>query len=87
MSITNIKHLRDHMLNLLARVENDKEVLVEAESTAKVCASILGTLKIEMDYNKMLGQTPNIPFLDVNNFFDNVLDGERTLHIEDKRKR
>lgn len=74
--IKNIRDLRDHALDTLRRLEKREIELNEADAYGKVYSSVMGSLKLEMDYNKALGQAPLIPFLNVSNTYENALDDD-----------
>lgn len=62
--IKNINDLRAHAILTLKKLEKGKIDMSEAGVTAKLYESVISSLKIELEYNKMLGSDPFIPFLE-----------------------
>lgn len=52
----NIKELRDDLLNIYGRIENKQIPLNMAKEKANVAGKILGSLKLQMEYNDKRGQ-------------------------------
>lgn len=61
--ITNIEELRDHALQTLEDLENGLVDVDHAATVAKGCDTIMGTVKLQLTYSHMLGERPNIAFL------------------------
>lgn len=60
----NIEELRGHAIDTLKKLESKKIDMAEAGVTAKLYESVISSLKTEMEYHKMLGQSPRIKFLE-----------------------
>lgn len=82
MTIKNIKDLRDHALKTLEKLDNREIDIQEAVTAAKMYSSIIGTIKTELEYHKMLDQKPYIEFLDAANIFES----EPTLQLTQTRR-
>jgi hypothetical protein len=61
--INTIDALRNHALKTLKRLREGEIDVQEAAVTGKVCDVVIHTIKAQIDYHKMLGQTPQIPFM------------------------
>jgi len=55
--------LRDFAIKTLERLGNREIECSEAGVTAKLCESVILTVKTELEYARMLGEEPAIPFL------------------------
>lgn len=64
MDIKDIDSLRQHAINTLKKLQNGKISIEEAGVTGKLCENIVSTLKVQLEYAKMLQAEPNIDFLD-----------------------
>jgi len=60
----NIKELRDFALETLTGLREKRVDLQEGMVVAKMIDTVLGTLKTQGDYNKMLGRGVEIAFLE-----------------------
>lgn len=65
-----MRDLRNHALIALEKLSNHEIDVAEAGVTGKLCESIISTCKSEMEYAKMLGQDPNIPFIEEGRIID-----------------
>jgi hypothetical protein len=63
MSINNVEELRDFLSQELDRVREGKSTPASANASANLAGKILSSVKMELEYNKMAGATPNIGFL------------------------
>lgn len=70
MSIKTMGDLRDHLAENLMRISNGEMTPAAANASANIAGKITQTIKLELDYNKMVGSTPNIGFL---NSLDNKI--------------
>jgi len=61
--INNITDLRNHALGVLRRLQDGEIGLQEAATNAGLTASIISTIKTQMDYAKATEEKPNIPFM------------------------
>lgn len=55
--------MRNHILDSLEKLEKKKIDVVEAGIIAKSSEGIMSSLKIQLTYNNMRGEEPNIKFL------------------------
>lgn len=63
MAITNINELRDFLSNDLERSSAGEITPATANASANLAGKIIQTVKMELEYNKMAGLSPNIGFL------------------------
>ena len=63
MGINNVEQLRDFLANELERVSAGGTTPAAANASANLAGKILSSVKMELEYNKMAGSTPNIGFL------------------------
>ena len=63
MKIKNIEQLREFVLDSLEKLSNNKIDVTEAGVIAKSSETIMSSLKLQLSYSGMLGETPNIKFL------------------------
>ena len=65
--IKNINQLREHALLTLERLGSGKIDCTEAGVTAKIYESVMSSVKVELEYNRMLGSEPKIKFIEDGN--------------------
>lgn len=63
MSINNVDELRSYLSNELERVSSGQTTPAAANASANLAGKILSSVKMELEYNKMVGATPQIGFL------------------------
>ncbi len=63
MKIKNIEELRDYVLESLEKLSSNKIDVTEAGVIAKSSETIMSSLKLQLSYSNMIGDTPNIKFL------------------------
>jgi len=61
--IKNIDELRSHLTNELEKVSSGKTTPAAANASANLAGKILSSVKMELEYNKMVGAAPKIGFL------------------------
>jgi hypothetical protein len=62
--IQNITQLREFALETLDRLKNGDIDLQEALAAGKVCDTVINTVKLQIDYDKVLGgEIKPIPFM------------------------
>lgn len=61
----NINDLRNSLLKNYNNVLNNKVSLEKSKEITSTAGKILGTLKVELDYNKIQGNKKKIKFLEV----------------------
>ncbi len=64
MGITDIDSLRQHAIDTLAKLSKREISVEEAGVTGKLCENIVSTVKVQLEYAKMLQQEPDIDFLE-----------------------
>ena len=64
MSINNIDDLRQHAIDTLMKLSKNTISIEEAGVTGKLCENIVSTIKVQLEYAKMLEQSPDINFLE-----------------------
>ena len=78
-----INDLREHAVFTLQRLQEKDIEVPEAVVTAKLYDSIMSSVKLELDYSKMLGVSPNIPFIGEGQVKSTVIHHHTTRSIED----
>jgi hypothetical protein len=63
MPITNVEELREFLSSELERVSKGEITPAGANASANLAGKVLSSVKMELEYNKMAGLTPNIGFL------------------------
>lgn len=86
MSIKNISALRDHAIETLEKLEKGRIDVMEAVANARLYDSMLHSSKLEMSYHKMLGQKPEIKFLEGAKTYVHDVKPQ-ILGIEQKKKK
>lgn len=64
MKITNIDSLRQHAIDTLDKLSKREISVEEAGVTGKLCENIVSTIKVQLEYSKMIDQQPEISFLE-----------------------
>lgn len=64
MGIKNIVELRDFALEALDDLRGGKINIQQAATAATLCASVISTVKTQLDYFKAIEERPQIEFLD-----------------------
>lgn len=63
MSITNMNELRDFMLKEMENLRSKETTPAALNAAANMAGKVMGSVKMELEYNKMVGSTPHIDFL------------------------
>ena len=63
MAINNVEELRSFLAGELERVSGGETTPAAANASANLAGKILSSVKMELEYNKMVGATPQIGFL------------------------
>ena len=63
--ICNLDDLRSFLASELKRVANKETKPAEANASANLAGKILSSVKLELEYNKLLNTPPNIPFIKI----------------------
>ncbi len=66
MSITNIEELRTFIAEEMERLKSQSSTPAAANASANLAGKMLSSVKMELEYNKMVGATPSIDFLSQN---------------------
>lgn len=64
MSIKTIDELREFLAIEMERLKNGDTTPANANASANLSGKILSSVKMELEYNRMIGATPIISFLD-----------------------
>lgn len=64
--IKTIEELREFALDALESLKQGKIDVAEAAATGKLCDGVISTIKTEIEYGRLTGQTVNIPFMGKN---------------------
>lgn len=64
LKITDIDSLRQHAIDTLLKLEKKQISVEEAGVTGKLCENVVSTIKVQLEYSKMIQQDPNIKFLE-----------------------
>lgn len=59
----NVSDLRDHMIDILVALRRGEITMQDAVASAKVCDSVLDTMKLQIEQAKFARQEIMIPFL------------------------
>lgn len=63
MAITNVEELREFLSKELVRVSTGEITPATANASANLAGKVLSSVKMELEYNRMAGASPNIAFL------------------------
>lgn len=63
MTIKTVEELRDFLSIEMERLKNGETTPANANASANLSGKILSSVKMELEYNKMVGTSPNIVFL------------------------
>ena len=62
--IVDIDSLRQHAIDTLQKLSRGEISTEEAGVTGKLCENVVSTIKVQLEYSKMLQQQPTIDFLE-----------------------
>ncbi len=62
-SIKTVNDLRSILAEEIQKVREGKTTAANVNAVTNATGKILSTIKMEIEYNKLLGKTPNIPFI------------------------
>lgn len=68
--IRNIKDLRDYALETLENLKSDKINIQHAATVSAMCASVISTVKTQLDYFKAIDERPQIEFMNAPPIYD-----------------
>ncbi len=63
MSIKTVEDLRNFMAEELERLRKKESTPASANAAANIAGKMMSSVKMELEYNKMVGASPVIPFL------------------------
>lgn len=63
MTISNVEDLRNYMAEELERLRTKESTPATANAAANIAGKMMSSVKMELEYNKMVGASPNISFL------------------------
>lgn len=63
MTIKNIVHLRDHLIESLERLDSGQETYESVTATSKLSREILRSAALQMTYARMRGKEPKVEFM------------------------
>ena len=61
--INSIEALRDHAILTLEKLAGGEIDTTEAGVTGKLCESVISTIKAQLEYSRLIDETPEIPFM------------------------
>lgn len=64
MAVKNIEQARNYILELIDKADKDKLKLDKLFAITKSMEGVFSTVKIQLSYNHMRGEEPNIDFLE-----------------------
>lgn len=85
MSIKNIEDLRDHVLATLEKLSKNKIDLNEASITAKLSETTISSIKIELEYARLMNRPTKIPFIEVCHK-NNIIEVKPNMKLVEDRK-
>lgn len=62
--IKTMEDLRNHAIETLEKLANQDIDTAEAGATGKLCESVISTVKSQYEYARMIGEVPQIPFVE-----------------------
>lgn len=80
--INNMEDLRESALETLQKLQDGAIELNEAVAVAKLCDSVIGTVKQEIEYQKHLNLQKEIPFLNTTDM--RTIESEQSTFEERK---
>lgn len=61
--INSMEALRDHAILTIEKLSRGEIDTSEAGVTGKLCESVISTVKAQIAYSSLIGEEPNIPFM------------------------
>ncbi len=61
--VKNITELRDFGLEILEKLAENKIDTTEAGVSGKIIETVISSIKTQIEYHRLLGQEPEIPFM------------------------
>ncbi len=63
MKIKNLDQLRNHALETLEKLSEGKITIEEAGATSKLCENVVSTVKLQLEFAKIVNKQPQIEFM------------------------
>lgn len=82
MKIKNVEDLRNHLLSSIEKVQNKKMNIEELSILSKASEAIFSSVKMQLTYNGMRKEVPNIEFLQDSNDGKIVYQNKEPLKLE-----
>lgn len=79
LKITNLGELRDHALSVLEKLEKKEIDVAEAGVVGKLCESVISTVKVQLEYSRMVKREPKIEF--IGNCTGRMIEGTTTRKL------
>lgn len=79
MGVENIKtvnDLRSILAEEIAKIRAGTTTAANVNAITNATGKILSTVKMEIEYNKLLGKTPHIPFIDSIDYKKQITKGD-----------
>lgn len=80
--ISNVTDLRTFAIEAMQDLRMGKLDITEAAAIGKLVDTVANTLKVEIEYGKVTGDKPVIPFLDGNNLIEGETASFKRLERE-----
>jgi hypothetical protein len=77
--IKTIEELRIYALETLERLRDGEIDTAHAGVVGKVCESAISTVKAQLEYARMIGEDPNIPFMNTHGKLLNAPSSHKEL--------
>lgn len=84
IDVNNISDLRRHALNTLNMLCDGDIEVEDANAASNIYKDVLGTLKAEIDYNKVIGKTKEIKFFQGEETPIREVDAKQVKQLENK---
>lgn len=65
MELRTINEMRAILADEIIKLRNGDTTAANVNAIVNASGKILSTVKMEMEYNKLLGKTPEIPFIEL----------------------
>lgn len=61
--IKNLTELREHAIAVMEKLDRKEIEMAEAGVVGKLCENIISTVKVQIEYARMVGRQPKIDFI------------------------
>lgn len=62
--VTNNVNLREYLARALHKLENGESSPAIANAAANLCGKVISSVRTDIEYYKLTGQVPNVPFIE-----------------------